>query len=112
MTRSAILTSAHCFDDLTDLDLVWILFGYGRTEEEELEAGFANFSTVREETRRRIKKVSVHSAYLPKKESYNDLAVVIVDNPIKYSAKIRKICLPAPVESEVNMYLCFVLYHY
>ncbi|NXT68854.1 ACRO protein, partial [Chaetops frenatus] len=77
-----VLTAAHCFDEVTEISMVYVVIGATQLTQPGHGAQV-----------RRVKQLVVHEYYNPDDMSY-DIALLELDHPVQCSPYIQLACIP------------------
>ena len=82
-----ILTAAHCVNSADNT-----------TNNTQIVVGVTDLTQAKNSDKYQVEKIYFNSNY-KSDESLNDIAVIKIKRPIKFSSKIRPICLPSSIKN-------------
>uniref|UniRef100_A0A336MH51 Phenoloxidase-activating factor 2 n=1 Tax=Culicoides sonorensis TaxID=179676 RepID=A0A336MH51_CULSO len=88
-----ILTAAHCIAHMSSWDVARLTVRLGDYN--------IHTSTETQHVERRVKRLVRHRGF-DMRTLYNDIAILTLDQPVKYSHNIRPICLPSGAGRQYN----------
>uniref|UniRef100_A0A8D2M3J0 Acrosin n=1 Tax=Zonotrichia albicollis TaxID=44394 RepID=A0A8D2M3J0_ZONAL len=91
-----VLTAAHCFDDVSNASLIYVVIGATRFTQPGPGAAVRN-----------VKQVVVHQDYNPKDFSY-DIALMQLDHPVQCSSYIQLACVAEPTLRVSELINCWI----
>ncbi|XP_027537530.1 acrosin-like isoform X1 [Neopelma chrysocephalum] len=91
-----VLTAAHCFDDVTNISLVYVVIGATQLTQPGPGAQV-----------RYVKQLRLHQ-YYNKVNMKNDIAMLELDHPVMCSPYIQLACVPDPTLRVSDLAYCFV----
>ncbi|XP_046457686.1 trypsin-1-like isoform X1 [Daphnia pulex] len=87
ISRTHALTAAHCVcvddeNEAIEIDQMVVFLG----------VHFINETTTDAQSRRKVRRIKIHEKYDP--DLNNDIAILTLDSPVKYTKKVKPVCLP------------------
>ncbi|NXO62947.1 ACRO protein, partial [Phainopepla nitens] len=96
ITAEWVLTAAHCFDEVTEISMVYVLIGATQLTQPGQGAQV-----------RHVKQVLLHQYYNPDDHSY-DIALLQLDHPVQCSPYIQLACVPDTTLRVSELQNCWV----
>ncbi|XP_013792968.1 transmembrane protease serine 2-like, partial [Limulus polyphemus] len=96
ITSRWILTAGHCVGNQTDLSSRTTNIGIFQCSSEKLKLGMPRRTSYSFTERRGLQGIFKHPNSNPENLYNNDIALLLLDNPVKFGDFLRPVCLPSP----------------